>query len=108
MDSNPYKYSETKFVCVGYCFGPPYGCEEFAKPTVVTGAFTQPASSKISFQESPEYVPQPHDTPHVLIAVLEPQLFTARKSITRSMRDPETELCTFSKVSNYHCLLFSG
>ena len=45
-DSQTYRDSETKFVCVGYCFGAPYVCDELAKQTVVAGAFAHPAFLK--------------------------------------------------------------
>ncbi|KAF2998817.1 hypothetical protein E8E13_001888 [Curvularia kusanoi] len=41
-----FKDTETKFVCVGYCFGAPYVCNELAKDTVVAGAFAHPAFLK--------------------------------------------------------------
>lgn len=41
-----YKDDKTKFVCVGYCFGAPYVCNELAKGTVVAGAFAHPAFLK--------------------------------------------------------------
>jgi dienelactone hydrolase len=41
-----YKSGSTKFVCVGYCFGAPYVCDELAKDTVVAGAFAHPAFLK--------------------------------------------------------------
>jgi dienelactone hydrolase len=41
-----YKDGKTKFVCVGYCFGAPYVCNELAKNTVVAGAFAHPAFLK--------------------------------------------------------------
>ncbi|SPQ26366.1 70334634-0ffe-44a8-956d-b695947be566 [Thermothielavioides terrestris] len=37
---------ETKFACVGYCFGAPYVCDELAKETVTAGAFAHPAFLK--------------------------------------------------------------
>jgi dienelactone hydrolase len=37
---------ETKFACVGYCFGAPYVCDELAKETVAAGAFAHPAFLK--------------------------------------------------------------
>ena len=41
-----YHGGSTKFVCVGYCFGAPYVCNELAKNTVVAGAFAHPAFLK--------------------------------------------------------------
>ncbi|KAK4556662.1 hypothetical protein LTR86_006233 [Recurvomyces mirabilis] len=41
-----YGCTETKFACVGYCFGAPYVCNELAKTTVVAGAFAHPAFLK--------------------------------------------------------------
>ena len=42
-----YKNSdETKFFCVGYCFGAPYVCNELAGGTVTAGAFAHPAFLK--------------------------------------------------------------
>ncbi|KAL2108110.1 hypothetical protein VUR80DRAFT_4255 [Thermomyces stellatus] len=41
-----YGGGETKFVCVGYCFGAPYVCDELAKGTVTAGAFAHPAFLK--------------------------------------------------------------
>jgi dienelactone hydrolase len=41
-----YQGTSTKFVCVGYCFGAPYVCDELAMKTVVAGAFAHPAFLK--------------------------------------------------------------
>lgn len=41
-----YSSGQAKFVCVGYCFGAPYVCNELAKNTVVAGAFAHPAFLK--------------------------------------------------------------
>ncbi|ORX95663.1 hypothetical protein BCR34DRAFT_628992 [Clohesyomyces aquaticus] len=41
-----YRDSQAKFVCVGYCFGAPYVCEELAKGVVTAGAFAHPAFLK--------------------------------------------------------------
>jgi dienelactone hydrolase len=41
-----YKGGNTKFVCVGYCFGAPYVCDELAKNIVTAGAFAHPAFLK--------------------------------------------------------------
>ena len=38
----------TKYACVGYCFGAPYVCNELAKDTVTAGAFAHPAFLKES------------------------------------------------------------
>ncbi|KAK8129174.1 oxidoreductase [Apiospora kogelbergensis] len=40
------RYSQSKFACVGYCFGAPYVCNELAKETVSVGAFAHPAFLK--------------------------------------------------------------
>ncbi|PVH97436.1 alpha/beta-hydrolase [Periconia macrospinosa] len=37
---------KARFVCVGYCFGAPYVCDELAKDTVNAGAFAHPAFLK--------------------------------------------------------------
>ncbi|EMD59044.1 hypothetical protein COCSADRAFT_348498 [Bipolaris sorokiniana ND90Pr] len=37
---------QTKFACVGYCFGAPYVCDELAKDRVTVGAFAHPAFLK--------------------------------------------------------------
>jgi dienelactone hydrolase len=39
---------QTKYACVGYCFGAPYVCDELAKDTVTVGAFAHPAFLKES------------------------------------------------------------
>lgn len=36
----------TRYFCVGYCFGAPYVCNELAKDTVTAGAFAHPAFLK--------------------------------------------------------------
>ncbi|KAF8858711.1 NAD(P)-binding protein [Acephala macrosclerotiorum] len=41
-----YGKSETKYACVGYCFGAPYVCNELAGDTVTAGAFAHPAFLK--------------------------------------------------------------
>lgn len=41
-----YGRPQTKFACVGYCFGAPYICDELAGDTVVAGAFGHPAFLK--------------------------------------------------------------
>lgn len=41
-----YRTGNTQFVCVGYCFGAPYVCDELAKGTVTAGAFAHPAFLK--------------------------------------------------------------
>lgn len=41
-----YRSANTQFVCVGYCFGAPYVCDELAKGTVTAGAFAHPAFLK--------------------------------------------------------------
>ncbi|VUC20448.1 unnamed protein product [Clonostachys rosea] len=41
-----YGGDNTKFACVGYCFGAPYVCDELAKDTVTVGAFAHPAFLK--------------------------------------------------------------
>ncbi|PKS12495.1 hypothetical protein jhhlp_000702 [Lomentospora prolificans] len=41
-----YKGGKTKFVCVGYCFGAPYVCNELANDIVTAGAFAHPAFLK--------------------------------------------------------------
>jgi dienelactone hydrolase len=41
-----YGSRETKYACVGYCFGAPYVCNELAKDTVTAGAFAHPAFLK--------------------------------------------------------------
>ncbi|KAF2670612.1 alpha/beta-hydrolase [Microthyrium microscopicum] len=38
-----YGKEETKYACVGYCFGAPFVCQELAKDTVSAGAFAHPA-----------------------------------------------------------------
>lgn len=42
------KYGQpiTKYVCVGYCFGAPYVCDQLAGDGVVAGAFAHPAFLK--------------------------------------------------------------
>jgi dienelactone hydrolase len=45
-DGKAYKDEQTKFVCVGYCFGAPYVCDELSKVTVTAGAFAHPAFLK--------------------------------------------------------------
>jgi len=41
-----YGKAETKYACVGYCFGAPYVCDELAGDTVTAGAFAHPAFLK--------------------------------------------------------------
>ncbi|KAI0445245.1 Alpha/Beta hydrolase protein [Xylaria telfairii] len=41
--SAQYGGPNTKFACVGYCFGAPYVCKELAGKTVTAGAFAHPA-----------------------------------------------------------------
>jgi len=41
-----YGHAETKYACVGYCFGAPYVCNELAGDTVTAGAFAHPAFLK--------------------------------------------------------------
>lgn len=41
-----YSSKDTKFACVGYCFGAPYVCNELAGDTVTAGAFAHPAFLK--------------------------------------------------------------
>ncbi|CZR63622.1 related to dienelactone hydrolase [Phialocephala subalpina] len=41
-----YGKSDTKYACVGYCFGAPYVCNELAGDTVTAGAFAHPAFLK--------------------------------------------------------------
>jgi len=41
-----YGQPTTKFVCVGYCFGAPYVCNELARDIVTAGAFGHPAFLK--------------------------------------------------------------
>ncbi|KAI0448773.1 hypothetical protein F5B21DRAFT_518683 [Xylaria acuta] len=41
-----YGRPDTKFACVGYCFGAPYVCNELARGTVTAGAFAHPAFLK--------------------------------------------------------------
>lgn len=43
-----YGKPQTKYACVGYCFGAPYVCDELAKETVTAGAFAHPAFLKES------------------------------------------------------------
>ncbi|KAI0801391.1 alpha/beta-hydrolase [Fomes fomentarius] len=38
-----YGSSDSKYVCVGYCFGAPYVCEHLAKDWLLAGAFGHPA-----------------------------------------------------------------
>ncbi|TAQ84209.1 hypothetical protein B7494_g7467 [Chlorociboria aeruginascens] len=38
-----YGKDQTKYACVGYCFGAPYVCNELAGDTVTVGAFGHPA-----------------------------------------------------------------
>ncbi|KAL5312819.1 hypothetical protein ACEPPN_019245 [Leptodophora sp. 'Broadleaf-Isolate-01'] len=41
-----YGQPNTKYVCVGYCFGAPYVCDQLAGDGVVAGAFAHPAFLK--------------------------------------------------------------
>ncbi|PVH79863.1 NAD(P)-binding protein [Cadophora sp. DSE1049] len=41
-----YGRPKTKYVCVGYCFGAPYVCDQLAGDGVVAGAFAHPAFLK--------------------------------------------------------------
>ncbi|KUJ08229.1 alpha/beta-hydrolase [Mollisia scopiformis] len=41
-----YGKPNTKYACVGYCFGAPYVCNELASGTVTAGAFAHPAFLK--------------------------------------------------------------
>ena len=41
-----YGKENTKYACVGYCFGAPYVCDELAGNTVAVGAFAHPAFLK--------------------------------------------------------------
>ncbi|OIW34270.1 alpha/beta-hydrolase [Coniochaeta ligniaria NRRL 30616] len=41
-----YGSRDTKYACVGYCFGAPYVCNELAGNTVTVGAFAHPAFLK--------------------------------------------------------------
>lgn len=38
-----YGRPDTKYACVGYCFGAPFVCNELAGSTVTAGAFGHPA-----------------------------------------------------------------
>ncbi|RWA10350.1 hypothetical protein EKO27_g4751 [Xylaria grammica] len=44
--SSQYGKPNTKFACVGYCFGAPYVCSELARGAVSAGAFAHPAFLK--------------------------------------------------------------
>ncbi|KAI8946142.1 hypothetical protein F4801DRAFT_593576 [Xylaria longipes] len=44
--SAQYGRPDTKFACVGYCFGAPYVCNELARETITAGAFAHPAFLK--------------------------------------------------------------
>ncbi|KAI0466776.1 hypothetical protein F4859DRAFT_507213 [Xylaria cf. heliscus] len=44
--SAQYGRPNTKFACVGYCFGAPYVCKELARQNVAAGAFAHPAFLK--------------------------------------------------------------
>ncbi|OAA65773.1 Dienelactone hydrolase [Niveomyces insectorum RCEF 264] len=48
VDAAKEKYGkpDTKYACVGYCFGAPYVCEELARGSVSAGAFAHPAFLK--------------------------------------------------------------
>ncbi|KAG4432449.1 hypothetical protein IFR05_012064 [Cadophora sp. M221] len=41
-----YGQRKTKYVCVGYCFGAPYVCDQLAGEGVIAGAFAHPAFLK--------------------------------------------------------------
>ncbi|CAK7200427.1 hypothetical protein SEUCBS139899_003122 [Sporothrix eucalyptigena] len=41
-----YGQADTKYACVGYCFGGPYVCNELARGSVQAGAFAHPAFLK--------------------------------------------------------------
>jgi hypothetical protein len=41
-----YGKKNTKYACVGYCFGAPYVCDELAGDNVAVGAFAHPAFLK--------------------------------------------------------------
>jgi len=41
-----YGKPDTKYACVGYCFGAPFVCNELASDTVTAGAFAHPAFLK--------------------------------------------------------------
>ncbi|KAJ6444966.1 short-chain dehydrogenase reductase sdr [Purpureocillium lavendulum] len=41
-----YGQADTKYACVGYCFGAPYVCDLLARDVVSAGAFAHPASLK--------------------------------------------------------------
>lgn len=41
-----YGKPETKYACVGYCFGAPYVCDQLAGDIVSAGAFAHPAFLK--------------------------------------------------------------
>ena len=43
-----YGKADTKYACVGYCFGAPYVCDQLAQDTVDVGAFAHPAFLKES------------------------------------------------------------
>lgn len=41
-----YGKPDTKYACVGYCFGAPYVCDALAHDTCLAGAFAHPAFLK--------------------------------------------------------------
>lgn len=43
-----YGKTDTKYACVGYCFGAPYVCDQLANNSVSVGAFAHPAFLKES------------------------------------------------------------